>query len=158
MTGTLPDLAPDLRAVLERHADRLDLELIERALRFSASAHRGQKRMSGEDFVSHSIGVALILAEQLLDSTTIAAALLHDVVEDSDVRTEDIAKEFGSEIAGIVDGLTKISSLTFRSSAESTISAGRKRSPYWLRYLPRWIVWYPARWSQTGSVFVESSL
>ena len=75
MTGTLPDLAPDLRAVLERHADRLDLELIERALRFSASAHRGQKRMSGEDFVSHSIAVALILAEQLLDSATIAAAL-----------------------------------------------------------------------------------
>ena len=118
MTGTLPDLAPDLRAILERHADRLDLDLIDRALRFSASAHRGQKRMSGEDFVSHSIAVALILAEQLLDSTTIAAALLHDVVEDSDVRTEDIAKEFGSEIAGIVDGLTKISSLTFRSSAE----------------------------------------
>jgi guanosine-3',5'-bis(diphosphate) 3'-pyrophosphohydrolase len=126
VTGTLPDLAPDLRAVLERHADRLDLELIERALRFSASAHRGQKRMSGEDFVSHSIGVALILAEQLLDSTTIAAALLHDVVEDSDVRTEDIAKEFGSEIAGIVDGLTKISSLTFRSSAEEQVENYRK--------------------------------
>ena len=67
MTGTLPDLAPDLSAVLERHADRLDLDLIDRALRFSASAHRGQKRMSGEDFVSHSIAVALILAEQLLD-------------------------------------------------------------------------------------------
>jgi len=126
VTGTLPDLAPDLRAVLERHADRLDLDLIERALRFSASAHRGQKRMSGEDFVSHSIGVALILAEQLLDSTTIAAALLHDVVEDSDVRTEDIAKEFGSEIAGIVDGLTKISSLTFRSSAEEQVENYRK--------------------------------
>ncbi len=126
MTGTLPDLAPDLRAVLERHADRLDLDLIERALRFSASAHRGQKRMSGEDFVSHSIAVALILAEQLLDSTTIAAALLHDVVEDSDVRTEDIAREFGAEIAGIVDGLTKISSLTFRSSAEEQVENYRK--------------------------------
>ena len=74
--------------------------------------------MSGEDFVSHSIAVAMILAEQLLDSATISAALLHDVVEDSDVRTEDIAREFGGEIAGIVDGLTKISSLTFRSSAE----------------------------------------
>ena len=83
MTGTLPALAPDLRAVLERHADRLDLELVDRALRFSASAHRGQKRMSGEDFVSHTIAVALILAEQLLDSTTIAGALLHDVVEDT---------------------------------------------------------------------------
>jgi guanosine-3',5'-bis(diphosphate) 3'-pyrophosphohydrolase len=126
VTGTLPDIAPDLRAVLERHADRLDLDLIERALRFSASAHRGQKRMSGEDFVSHSIAVALILAEQLLDSTTIAAALLHDVVEDSEVRTEDIAREFGGEIAGIVDGLTKISSLTFRSSAEEQVENYRK--------------------------------
>src|SRR6185312_10512774 len=126
VTGTLPDLAPDLRAILERHADRLDLDLIERALRFSASAHRGQKRMSGEDFVSHSIAVALILAEQLLDSTTIAAALLHDVVEDSDVRTEDIAREFGPEVAGIVDGLTKISSLTFHSSAEEQVENYRK--------------------------------
>jgi guanosine-3',5'-bis(diphosphate) 3'-pyrophosphohydrolase len=126
VTGTLPDLAPGLRAVLERHADRLDLELIDRALRFSASAHRGQKRMSGEDFVSHSIAVALILAEQLLDTTSIAAALLHDVVEDSDVRTEDIAREFGPEVAGLVDGLTKISHLTFRSSAEEQVENYRK--------------------------------
>ena len=117
----LSDATPEFRAVLERHADRLDLELIDRALRYSASAHRGQKRMSGEDFVSHSIAVALILAEQLLDSTSISAALLHDVVEDSDVRTEDIAGEFGAEVAGIVDGLTKISSLTFRSSAEEQV-------------------------------------
>ena len=112
--------------MLERHADRLDLELVERALRFSASAHRGQKRMSGEDFVSHTIAVALILAEQLLDSTTIVAALLHDVVEDSDVRMEDIAREFGPEVAGIVDGLTKISSLTFHSSAEEQVENYRK--------------------------------
>ena len=126
MTSTLPELAPDLSAVLDKHADRLDLDLIDRALRFSASAHRGQKRMSGEDFVSHSIAVALILAEQLLDSATISAALLHDVVEDSDVRTEDIAREFGGEIAGIVDGLTKISSLTFRSTAEEQVENYRK--------------------------------
>jgi GTP diphosphokinase / guanosine-3',5'-bis(diphosphate) 3'-diphosphatase len=126
VTVTVPDLAPGLRAVLERHADRLDLELIDRALRFSASAHRGQKRMSGEDFVSHSIAVALILAEQLLDTTSIAAALLHDVVEDSDVRTEDIAREFGPEVAGLVDGLTKISHLTFRSSAEEQVENYRK--------------------------------
>jgi GTP pyrophosphokinase len=122
----LDDATPEFRAVLERHADRLDLELIDRALKYSASAHRGQKRMSGEDFVSHSIAVALILAEQLLDSTSISAALLHDVVEDSDVRTEDIAREFGAEVAGIVDGLTKISSLTFRSSAEEQVENYRK--------------------------------
>ncbi len=122
----LDDATPEFRAVLERHADRLDLELIDRALKYSASAHRGQKRMSGEDFVSHSIAVALILAEQLLDSTSISAALLHDVVEDSDVRAEDIAREFGPEVAGIVDGLTKISSLTFRSSAEEQVENYRK--------------------------------
>jgi GTP pyrophosphokinase len=122
----LSDATPEFRAVLERHADRLDLELIDRALRYSTSAHRGQKRMSGEDFVSHSIAVALILAEQLLDSTSICAALLHDVVEDSDVRAEDVGREFGPEVAGIVDGLTKISSLTFRSSAEEQVENYRK--------------------------------
>jgi GTP pyrophosphokinase len=123
---TLLDAAPEFRAVLERHAERLDLETIDRALRFSASAHRGQKRMSGEDFVSHSIAVALILAEQLLDTTSITAALLHDVVEDSDVGVDDIGREFGPEVANIVDGLTKISHLTFRSSAEEQVENYRK--------------------------------
>jgi guanosine-3',5'-bis(diphosphate) 3'-pyrophosphohydrolase len=129
MTVIRPDLAEapaELRRLLESHADRLDLELLDRALRFSAAAHRGQKRMSGEDFVSHSIAVAQILAEQLLDTTSIAAALLHDVVEDSEVRVEDIAREFGGEVAGIVDGLTKISHLTFRSSAEEQVENYRK--------------------------------
>ncbi|HUL71236.1 MAG TPA: bifunctional (p)ppGpp synthetase/guanosine-3',5'-bis(diphosphate) 3'-pyrophosphohydrolase [Gemmatimonadales bacterium] len=126
MTGTLPELAPEFRSVLERHADKLDLELIERALRFSASAHRGQKRMSGDDFISHSITVAMTLAEQFPDSTSIAAALLHDVVEDAGVRTEDIAREFGTEVAGLVDGLTKIASLTFRSTAEEQVENYRK--------------------------------
>jgi len=123
---TLLDLAPDFRAALERHADRLDLELIDRALRYSASAHRGQKRMSGEEFVSHSIAVATILIGQFLDSTSIVAALLHDVVEDADVRGEDIAQEFGPEVAGLVDGLTKIAHLTFRSTAEEQVENYRK--------------------------------
>jgi len=126
VTGTLPELAPEFRSVLERHADKLDLELIERALRFSASAHRGQKRMSGDDFISHSITVAMTLAEQFPDSTSIAAALLHDVVEDAGVRAEDIAREFGTEVAGLVDGLTKIASLTFRSTAEEQVENYRK--------------------------------
>ncbi len=126
MTGTVTDLAPEFRGVLERHADRLDLDLIQRAWDFSASAHRGQKRMSGEDFISHSIAVAMILADQLLDTTSITAALLHDVVEDSDVRVEDIARDFGTEVAGIVDGLTKISHLTFRSSTEEQVENYRK--------------------------------
>jgi GTP pyrophosphokinase len=126
VTASTLDLAPDFRAMLARHADRLDLDLIERALRVSSSAHRGQKRASGEEFVSHSIAVAMILAEQLPDSTSIAAALLHDVVEDSDVGVEDIARDFGPEVGAIVDGLTKISHLTFRSTAEEQVENYRK--------------------------------
>jgi GTP pyrophosphokinase len=126
VTSTLPDITPAFRALLERNADRLDLELIERALRFSVSAHSGQKRVSGEEFVSHSIAVATILVGQLLDSTSIVAALLHDVVEDSEVSTEDVQREFGAEVAGLVDGLTKISNLTFRSSAEEQVENYRK--------------------------------
>ncbi|MDZ4672953.1 MAG: bifunctional (p)ppGpp synthetase/guanosine-3',5'-bis(diphosphate) 3'-pyrophosphohydrolase [Gemmatimonadota bacterium] len=126
MTGTLPETAPQFYVLLEQHAERLDLDLIERALRFSVSAHQGQQRMSGEAFVSHSIAVATILIDQLLDSTSIAAALLHDVVEDSEVRGEDIQREFGGEVAGLVDGLTKISNLTFRSTAEEQVENYRK--------------------------------
>ena len=126
MNEALLDLAPDFRTALERHAARLDLELIDRALRFGASAHRGQKRMSGEEFISHSIAVATILIGQFVDSTSIAAALLHDVVEDADVTTDDIAAEFGPEVAGLVDGLTKIAHLTFRSTAEEQVENYRK--------------------------------
>lgn len=126
MTEAVAGGSTDFRAALERHADRLDLGLIDRALQFSASAHRGQKRMSGEDFVSHSIAVATILVSQLLDTTSIAAALLHDVVEDSEVTVADIATEFGPEVAGLVDGLTKISHLTFRSRAEEQVENYRK--------------------------------
>ncbi|HEU4762272.1 MAG TPA: HD domain-containing protein, partial [Gemmatimonadales bacterium] len=126
LSSTAREDSSELRTALLKHADRLDLALIDRALNFSASAHQGQKRMSGEAFISHSIAVAQILAEQLLDTTSIVAALLHDVVEDSDVSTADIEREFGAEIAGIVDGLTKISHLTFRSSAEEQVENYRK--------------------------------
>jgi GTP diphosphokinase / guanosine-3',5'-bis(diphosphate) 3'-diphosphatase len=126
VTQAVVDKAGEFRAAVERHADRLDLDLIDRALRFSSSAHRGQKRMSGEEFVSHSIAVATILVSQLLDSTSIAAALLHDVVEDSEVSVDDIAAEFGTEVAELVDGLTKISHLTFRSRADEQVENYRK--------------------------------
>jgi len=123
---TLLAVPSEFRAALEQHADRLDLDLIERALRFSASAHRGQRRMSGEDFVSHSIAVANILLALLVDSTSIAAALLHDVVEDADVQSEHLSEQFGSEVAGLVEGLTKISHLTFQSTTEAQVENYRK--------------------------------
>ncbi len=124
--SSLVELSPTFFATMEKYADRLDMPLIDRALRYSAAAHRGQKRISGEDFVEHSIAVASILAGLLVDTTSICAALLHDVVEDSDVTTEAIAKEFGPEVAALVDGLTKISHLTFRSSAEAQSENYRK--------------------------------
>ncbi|MEK6596946.1 MAG: HD domain-containing protein, partial [Gemmatimonadota bacterium] len=126
MPETAIALPNEFRAALEQHADRLDLDLIERALRFSMSAHHGQRRQSGEDFVSHSIAVATILLNLLVDSTSIAAALLHDVVEDSDVPSEELSREFGPEVAGLVEGLTKLSHLTFRSTTEAQVENYRK--------------------------------
>jgi GTP pyrophosphokinase len=117
---------PGLEDVLETYADRLDLELLDRAYRFSATAHRGQKRWSGDDAVTHGIAVARILIEAHLDSTSAACGLLHDVIEDSDVTVADLEREFGPEVATIVDGLTKISSLTFRSTAEEQAENYRK--------------------------------
>jgi guanosine-3',5'-bis(diphosphate) 3'-pyrophosphohydrolase len=126
VTSTAPILAPELARAVAAQQDRLDLELLTRAYQFSARAHRGQKRRSGDDFVSHSVAVATILAEQQMDTTTIAAALLHDVIEDSGVALEDIRREFGNEVADLVDGLTKLSSLTFRSTAEEQAENYRK--------------------------------
>jgi len=119
-------LAPELARAVAAQRERLDLDLVSRAYRVSAEAHRGQKRLSGDDFLSHSVAVATILADQQMDSTTIAAALLHDVVEDSDVSLDQIRQDFGPEVAQLVDGLTKLSSLTFRSSAEEQAENYRK--------------------------------
>src|SRR5439155_939348 len=126
VTSTAPILAPELARAVAAQRDRLDLDLVSRAYRVSAQAHRGQKRESGDDYVSHSVAVATILAEQLMDSTTIAAALLHDVVEDSNTSLDDIRRDFGAEVAELVDGLTKLSTLTFRSTAEEQAENYRK--------------------------------
>ena len=126
MTSTAPLLAPELARAVAAQRDRLDLDLVSRAYQVSAQAHQGQKRQSGDDYVSHSVAVATILAEQQMDSTTIAAALLHDVVEDSNVSLDDIRKNFGGEVAELVDGLTKLSTLTFRSTAEEQAENYRK--------------------------------
>jgi GTP pyrophosphokinase len=126
VTGALVELDPTFARALAERKDKLDLSLVERAYQFSAAAHRGQKRLSGDDFVSHSVAVARILVDQQLDSVTVAAALLHDVVEDADVTIDEIREVFGDDVAGIVDGLTKISSLTFHSSAEAQVENYRK--------------------------------
>ncbi len=106
--------------------DRLDHELLVRAYKFSDVAHAGQVRHSGEPYVSHCIEVARILADLQLDTTTVVSGLLHDIVEDTDITIEDVAREFGSEIAQIVDGLTKIANLPLSSREERQVENYRK--------------------------------
>jgi GTP diphosphokinase / guanosine-3',5'-bis(diphosphate) 3'-diphosphatase len=98
--------------------DKLDRELLARAYRFSEEAHRGQVRNSGEPYITHSIEVAKVLADLQLDSITVASGLLHDVVEDTKVSIADVEREFGREVAAIVDGLTKIAKLPAGGSKE----------------------------------------
>ncbi|HET9775572.1 MAG TPA: HD domain-containing protein, partial [Gemmatimonadaceae bacterium] len=83
--------------------ERLDRELLTRAYRFSEKAHEGQKRLSGDKYVSHCVEVAKILVDLQLDSITVASGLIHDVVEDTSITIDDIEAEFGKEVAEIVD-------------------------------------------------------
>src|SRR5688500_19021158 len=101
--------------VLEPYADRLDLDLITRAYALSERAHGGQKRLSGEPFIAHSAELAGILLElNLIDTDTVSAALLHDVIEDTETTLGELEAEFGPEIAQLVDGVTKIGHLRFQ--------------------------------------------
>jgi GTP diphosphokinase / guanosine-3',5'-bis(diphosphate) 3'-diphosphatase len=101
-------------------------DLIERAYRFSWNAHKDQLRKSGDPFLAHPVSVALILAEQKLDSVTIAAGLLHDVLEDTAISREAIQKEFGEEILLLVDGVTKIQKFQMKSRQERQAETYRK--------------------------------
>ena len=119
-------LPPSLYSRLAPVAGRLDLPLITRAYEFSKVAHLGQKRHSGEDYVVHCQEVAEILADLHLDSTTIASGLIHDVVEDTSATLEDVRGAFGEEMARVVDGLTKIARVQFRTNTEQQVENYRK--------------------------------
>ncbi|HLA93040.1 MAG TPA: bifunctional (p)ppGpp synthetase/guanosine-3',5'-bis(diphosphate) 3'-pyrophosphohydrolase [Actinomycetota bacterium] len=105
---------------------KADLKEIERAYRFAAEHHEGQKRLSGEEFIQHPLAVATILADLGLDTTTLQAALLHDTVEDTDVTVEDLEEGFGEQVARIVDGLTKLDQVSFRSREQEQAENVRK--------------------------------
>ncbi len=99
---------------------------IEEAYKFALKAHAGQKRVSGDVYIIHPLGVAQIIANLELDPVTIAAGLLHDVVEDTDVTLEELKENFGEEIALLVDGVTKLSKLEFTSKEEQQAENLRK--------------------------------
>jgi len=121
-----PPLPDRLRASLEPHAARLDLDLIAHAYWYGERAHEGQKRVSGEAYMEHCVEVAKILADLHLDGFSIAAGLIHDVVEDTGIGLADLREEFGDDVALIVDGVTKLGKVQFRSTAEQQVENYRK--------------------------------
>jgi GTP diphosphokinase / guanosine-3',5'-bis(diphosphate) 3'-diphosphatase len=114
-----------LRTVRSYNA-KADVREIERAYRFADACHAGQKRLSGDDFVEHPLAVAQILADLGLDTTTLSAALLHDVVEDTEVGLGELEADFGPDVARIVDGLTKLQAISFRSREQEQAENVRK--------------------------------
>ena len=113
---TKPEVLYDeLIKSIRRYRPSTDLSLIEKAYKVAYKFHEGQFRKSGEPYIIHPICVAIILAELELDKETIAAGLLHDVVEDTPMTTEDVAREFNPEIALLVDGVTKLTQLNYSS-------------------------------------------
>ena len=103
-----------------------DLNLIRKAYDYASKKHFGQKRISGDDYIQHPLNVALILTEIKADAYALSAALLHDTIEDSDGTKEEIEKEFGSIIALLVDGVTKINKINFSTESEQTAAYQRK--------------------------------
>ncbi len=116
----------DILDKLQDYVSAEDMELIEKAYIFSASVHQGQVRLSGEPYLTHPVEVAGILADMKLDSATIVTALLHDTVEDTLTTLDQIEKAFGKEVSFLVDGLTKISKITFGSQEERQAENFRK--------------------------------
>ena len=120
------DLIEELIAEVEAYNPDLDKDLVRRAFETAERAHEGQTRRSGEEFIHHPLGVARICAELHLDEQTIAAALLHDVVEDTGSDLEEIRGEFGAEIAQLVEGVTKLTRITFQSREQAEAENYRK--------------------------------
>src|SRR5262249_24449744 len=103
-----------------------DREIIRKAYEFSLKHHEGQMRASGEPFLIHPLEVSLVLADMKLDSTAIAAGLLHDAIEDTPVTHEDVRREFGHQVVHIVEGVTKIDKIDLANREERQAEKRRK--------------------------------
>jgi len=116
----------ELSAKLSAYLSPSDLKKVKEAYRFSDEMHLGQMRKSGEPYISHPIAVAEICADWKLDAQAIMAALLHDVMEDQDVRKEELIERFGAQVASLVDGLSKLDKIEFQSQVEAQAENFRK--------------------------------
>ncbi|HZJ02205.1 MAG TPA: bifunctional (p)ppGpp synthetase/guanosine-3',5'-bis(diphosphate) 3'-pyrophosphohydrolase [Thermoleophilia bacterium] len=120
------ELLDELFRKIVRYNPTFDRDMVSRAFTVAVTHHRDQRRASGEDYILHPVGTATICADLRLDSPTIAAALLHDVVEDTNVAVSEVAEEFGEEVALLVDGVTKLTKMSFRSVEEEQAENFRK--------------------------------
>lgn len=116
----------DLCAMLAHYLEPEHVDQVRHAYMFGAEAHKGQQRISGEPYISHPLAVAHILAEMHLDYHSIMAALLHDVIEDTGIVKEHLTKEFGEEVADLVDGVSKLTQIKFQTKAEAQAENFRK--------------------------------
>ncbi len=119
-------LISNLCSLLETYLEPQDIRDVYRAYLFGAQAHHGQTRLSGEPYIYHPLAVARTMAEMRLDAKSIIAAILHDVIEDTPTAKEQLASEFGEEVAELVDGVSKLTHLTFESKAEAQAENFRK--------------------------------
>ena len=115
-----------LTQLLKAYLSQKEIELVWEAYRYSDKAHMGQKRVGGEAYISHPVSVACIASEFHLDAASIQAALLHDVVEDTPSTADDIKKKFGSQVAKLVDGLSKLDKVHFENDTEAQAENFRK--------------------------------
>jgi len=123
---TIRRLPRPFARALEGYSHRLDVDAIQRAHDLAVSAHAGQTRASGEPYVSHTIEVATILAQLRLDTDTIVAGLIHDTIEDTALTPREVESQFGADVAAIVDGVTKLGKVQFRSATEQQVENYRK--------------------------------
>jgi len=118
--------AADLCSLLENYLDPHNVQKVYRAYQFGAQAHQGQRRLSGEPYITHPLAVARTLGEMGLDAESLCAAILHDVIEDTPTAKVEIAEAFGPEVAQLVDGVSKLTQINFRSKAEAQAENFRK--------------------------------
>ena len=130
LLGLLPGRrTPGLKELLSSAGTYLPSEQVERireAAEFGASAHKGQKRLSGEPYIAHPVAAASILADLRLDADTIVAAILHDVIEDTPTPKDQLVERFGADVAELVDGVTKLDQIRFKSREEAQAESFRK--------------------------------
>lgn len=116
----------NLISKIKTSANNVDVDIVKKAYNLAFEAHKDQKRESGEPYIIHPVSVAIILAEMGMDTNTIVAGLLHDVIEDTDYTYDDIANIFNKEIANLVDGVTKINKIKYKTKEEQQADNVRK--------------------------------